>query len=90
MFISTTISNPNVESIISAVATILHSQMLEDLGQGKKIPEKSDLFFFSEEKYIKEKPDAFEPQKIALLRETPSLEQILDFVKALFDCAQFS
>jgi len=25
MFISTTISNPNVESIISAVATIIHS-----------------------------------------------------------------
>jgi hypothetical protein len=60
LFISTTISNPNVESIINAVATILHSQMLEDLGQGKTIPEASDLFFFSEEKYIKEKPEAFD------------------------------
>ena len=29
MFIGTTISKPNVDSIISAVATILHSQMLE-------------------------------------------------------------
>ncbi len=29
MFIGTTISKPNVESIINAVATILHSQMLE-------------------------------------------------------------
>ena len=29
MFISTTISKPNVESIIGAVATILHSQMIE-------------------------------------------------------------
>ena len=72
------------------MATILHSQMLEDLGQGKTIPEASDLFYFSEEKYIKEKPEAFDKQRIALLRETPSLEQILDFVKALFDCAQFS
>lgn len=87
MYISTTISNPNVESIISAVATILHSQMLEDLGHGKKIPEASDLFYFSEEKYIKEKPEAFDQQRIALLQETPSLEQILDFVKALFNCA---
>lgn len=60
MYISTTISNPNVESIISAVAAIIHSQMLEDLGQGKKVPEPSDLFFFSEEKYIKEKPEAFD------------------------------
>ena len=29
MFIGSTISKPNVESIINAVATILHSQMLE-------------------------------------------------------------
>jgi len=34
--------------------------MLEDLGQGKKVPESSDLFYFSEEKYIKEKPEAFD------------------------------
>lgn len=64
--------------------------MLEDLGQNKKIPDPSDLYFFSEEKYIKEKPEAFDQQRITLLRETPTLEQIFDFVKALFDCAQFS
>ena len=29
MYIGSTISKPNVESIINAVATILHSQMLE-------------------------------------------------------------
>jgi hypothetical protein len=29
MYIGTTISKPNVDSIINAVATILHSQMLE-------------------------------------------------------------
>ncbi len=29
MFIASTISKPNVESIINAVGTILHSQMLE-------------------------------------------------------------
>lgn len=58
--------------------------------QGKTVPEDSQLFFFSEEKYIKEKPDAFDQQRIALLRETPSVEQILDFIKALYDCAQFS
>lgn len=29
MYIGTTISKPNVESIINAVSTILHSQMLE-------------------------------------------------------------
>ena len=29
MFVGSTISKPNIESIINAVATILHSQMLE-------------------------------------------------------------
>jgi len=72
MYIGSTISKPNVESIINAVATILHSQMLEvsnfqnltpilkDQNQGKKIEQESELFFFSEEKYILEKPDAFD------------------------------
>jgi len=32
MFVGSTISKPNTESIINAVATILHSQMLEDQG----------------------------------------------------------
>lgn len=47
------------------------------------------MFFFSEEKYILEKPEAFDRQRIALLRETPSVENILEFMKALYDCAQF-
>jgi hypothetical protein len=53
------------------------------------IPQDSDIFFFSEEKYILEKPEAFDKQRIALLRETPSVENILEFMKALYDCAQF-
>lgn len=64
--------------------------MLEDFGQNKTVSVDSELFFFSEEKYIQEKPEAFDPQRIALLRETPTSDQIFDFIKALFDCAQFS
>ncbi len=64
--------------------------MLEDFGQNKTASVDSELFFFSEEKYIQEKPEAFDPQRIALLRETPTSDQIFDFIKALFDCAQFS
>jgi hypothetical protein len=60
------------------------------LGQDKEIPMDSELFYFSEEKYILEKPEAFDPERIAMLREVPTVEQILDFVKALYDCAQFS
>ena len=39
MYIGSTISKPNVESIINAVATILHSQMLE-------VSSKSNTFRF--------------------------------------------
>ena len=52
-----TVDKINVELILNAVATILHSQIMEDLNQGKVIPPDSDVFFFSEEKYILEKPE---------------------------------
>lgn len=61
--------------------------MIQDKGWEKEIPQESELFFFSEEKYILEKPEAFDEERIALLRETPKIEQILDFVRALYDCA---
>lgn len=90
MYIKSTITNPNVKAIIQAVSTILHSQMIEDESSGKKIEPDSDLMFFSEEKYIDEKPDEFDESRKALLRETPSIENIFEFIKALYDCAQFS
>ena len=90
LFVNSTITAPNVNTIIQAVATIIHSQMLEDIGEGKQINSQSDLFFFSEEKYIRENPAAFDEQRLALLRRTPTVENIFEFVKALFDCAQFS
>lgn len=55
-----TVDKINVELILNAVGTILHSQILEDLAQGKVIPPDSDVFFFSEEKYILEKPEQFD------------------------------
>jgi len=90
MYISSTITSPNVKSIIQAVSTILHSQMLEDQGSGKELIPGSDLYYFSEEKYIKEKPEEFDEQRKALLRETPTADNIYEFMKALYDCAQFS
>ena len=60
MYIGSTISKPNCDSIIHAVSTILHSQILEDLTQGKKVEKDSKLFYFSEEKYIMENPEAFD------------------------------
>ena len=38
---------------------------------------------------MKEKPEEFDEQRKSLLRETPSLDNIYEFIKALYDCAQF-
>jgi hypothetical protein len=57
---TSSIEQPKVHLIIQAVATILHSQMLEDIAQNASISQESDLFFFSEERYMLEKPEAFD------------------------------
>jgi hypothetical protein len=90
IFLSSTINSPNVKMIIKAVATILKSQLIEDMQLGKTVSSSSDLFFFSEEKYIEESPNSFDDQKIELIKKTPSYDEINDFIEALYNCAQFS
>ena len=90
VYLDSTISKPNANAIINSVATILHSQMVEDMADCRELNENSDLFFFSEEKYIKEKPEEYDESRRALLREMPTIESINEFMKALFECAQFS
>lgn len=85
-----TISKPDAKKIINSVATILHSQMVEDSAMPRKIDENSDLFFFSEEKYIKERPEEYNESRKALLREMPTIESIAEFMNALYECGQFS
>jgi len=46
IFLSSTINTPNVKIMIKAVATILQSQLIEDMQLGKTVSSKSDLFFF--------------------------------------------
>ena len=60
IFLDTTISSPNVKNMIKAVSTILQSQLNEDLNLGKTISKKSDLYFFSEDKYVDEYPQYFD------------------------------
>jgi len=90
LYVSSTISAPNVNSIIQAVATIIHSQVLEDTTLARLVDPTSDLYFFSEEKYISQHPQAFDTERLEMLRRTPTVENIYDFYKALYDCAQFS
>ena len=90
IFLDTTISSPNVKNMIKAVSTILQSQLNEDLNLGKTISKKSDLYFFSEEKYIDEYPQYFDKQRIENIRKIPTLDDMINFIEALYNCVQFS
>ena len=90
IFLDTTISSPNVKNMIKAVSTILQSQLNEDLNLGKTISKKSDLYFFSEEKYIDEFPQYFDKQRIENIKKIPTLDDMINFIEALYNCVQFS
>ena len=81
IFLSSTMDNPNVKLLIKAVATLLHSNLMEDVQDGKTIYPKSDLYYFSEEKYINENPNAFDEERVALLRKTPTQDDISGFIE---------
>jgi hypothetical protein len=81
LFLASTIESPNVKHLIKAVAIILQSQLVEDMQLGKKVSPKSDLYFFSEEKYISEIPNSFDEQRIQNIKKTPSLEDLSEFIE---------
>lgn len=81
ILLNSTINAPNVKLLIKAVATLLHSNLIEDLQDGKIISTKSDLYYFSEDKYINENPNAFDEERVALLRKTPTQEDIAGFLE---------
>jgi hypothetical protein len=76
--------------MIKAVATILQSQLNEDMNLGKTISKKSDLYFFSEDKYVDEYPQYFDKQRIENIKKIPTLDDMINFIEALYNCVQFS
>ena len=90
IFLDTTIASPEVKNMIKAVSIMLFTQLSEDKTLTKKISEKSDLYYFSEEKYIKEYPQYFDLQKIENIQKEPTIDEIIDFIEALYNCVQFS
>lgn len=77
------IEAPNVKLLIKAVSTLLHSNLMEDLQEGKTISPKSDMYYFSEDKYISENPDYFDEERIDLLKKTYNQEDICGFIEVL-------
>ena len=83
ILLNSTINAPNVKLIIKAVATLLSSNLMEDLEEKKTISPKSDLYYFSEEKYMKEMPELFDEERKSLLRKIPSIDDISGFIEVL-------
>jgi hypothetical protein len=81
IYLVSTINSPNVKLLIRAVSTILQSQLIEDMELGKTVSSKSDLYYFSEDKYVNESPNNFDEGRIELLKKTPNLEDIVEFIE---------
>ena len=90
IFLDTTMSSPNVKNTIKAVAILLKTQLNEDCTITKTISKESDLYYFSEEKYIEDFPEYFDAKKKENIHKTPTTEEITDFLEALYNCVQFS
>ena len=90
VFLNSTINAPNVKLLIKAVATLLHSNLMEDIQDEKTIHPKSDLYYFSEEKYINESPGSFDEDRVNLLRKIPTQEDIFGFIEVRKIIPQFS
>jgi hypothetical protein len=84
ILLNSTINAPNVKLIIKAVATLLHSNLMEDVQEEKTIHPRSELYFFSEEKYISDNPSAFDEDRVALLRKTPTPDDISGFIEVIY------
>ena len=52
IFLDSTISSPNVKNMIKAVATILQSQLNEDMNLGKTISKKVIYIFFQKKNIL--------------------------------------
>jgi hypothetical protein len=80
IYLSSSISSPNVDLLIKSVSTIIHSQLIEDMQLGKTVSIKSDLYYFSEEKYVNESPGCFYEEKLKILKKTPNKEELKEFI----------
>lgn len=96
LYLLSTFNNPNPKIIINSISNIILSQILEDKQLGKVISTKSDLYIFSEEKYINEKNSnlnldvEFQSSVENLKNTIPSVGDIFSFIEAIYICAQFS
>jgi hypothetical protein len=81
LLINSTIDSPNIHLLIKGVAVLLHSNVMEDLQEGKTVLPDTDLYYFSEEKYMLDHPELFNHERQKILRKTPTKEDISGFIE---------
>jgi len=84
LYLSSTMNSPNIKLVICSVANIIHSQILEDGKIGKTISQKSELYYFSEDKYIQENPNNFDENRIKMLKAVPTEFDIAELIEVIY------
>ncbi len=89
LYIGSTITSPNIHSIVRVVALYLSPKISADPKVGADITSNNNFCYFSEEKYTVENPEAFEEERKDHIYTAPDTSAIEEFISALYDCAQF-
>ncbi|PHJ20001.1 n-terminal domain-containing protein [Cystoisospora suis] len=87
--LTSTVSQPNVQKMITAVAAILHDQILADT-EKPYMEERPEWRVFDEETYCEGKATVASATSFIDSAESPTIEEIRDFIGVLYDAAEYS
>ena len=88
LFVGSTINNPNAKSILRTVSSFLFSMLKTDSDIVILMMKHRDCCYFCEEKYKIENPE--DDTETVPSSVPPTKEDIIYFITALYDSAQFS
>ena len=75
------------ERVLKSELDATKKEMKEQMRAATELSDNAKKSCIKNEKYIKEKPEDFDQERILLLGQTPGVEEMMDFIKALFDTA---
>ena len=88
--LTNTLDSPTPKLLLKSVATMIYLHIEQDVSSNKILDKKSQEYFFSEEKYMLEFPENFDQKRKNLLKQTPSVEDIIEFIGNLYDVIECS
>jgi len=84
------IDHPNISIIINSISKLLSTTINEEVKLDNQISISSDLYIFSEDKYITDFPHVFDHAKLLIFQKHPSQIDIAYFLKGLYLAIDFS